>query len=562
MGLRDYLLNKDVSMADAWWKHTVFYQIYPRSFCDSNGDGIGDIPGIISKLDYLKDLGIGAVWLSPVYQSPNHDNGYDISDYYNINPEYGTLEDMKRLFAEAKKRDIRIIMDLVINHTSDEHPWFVAAQDPASPYRDYYIWKDANLRWGNKRVPPNNWWSYFGGSAWQWHPESGQYYLHLFNAHQPDLNYRNPKVIAEIKKIMRYWLDMGAAGFRWDTISVIYKTSFDNGRFSLSHLPGNEHYFSQPGAHAILAELRHDVLDKYDAYTVGEMTDKVTFDTAQRFTTGELDTIFTFDHLRVGTLGLPFWPRRYHPSTLKTALTKWQRALPWNTLFFENHDTERSLSKFEISEENRTKGATMLATLLLTLKGVPFIYQGEEIGMENYPFRTIEMVQDISTRSVYMLLRRHWVPPKLAFRVAMLLCRDHARTPMQWDSSLSAGFSTNAEPWRPVHPRYKNVNVAIEQSDETSIYAYYRKLIAFRKQHEAFQDGECTLLPSSPHVMVFRREKGEQHYIVAVNLSSDEGKCPFISEGHVCAGNYEEPLAKLGQLRPYEAVIFAQTEAS
>ena len=541
-------------MTNEWWKKTVFYQIYPRSFCDSNGDGIGDIPGIISKLDYLKDLGIGAIWLSPVYKSPNHDNGYDISDYYDINPEYGTLDDMQRFFAEAKKRGIRIIMDLVINHTSDEHPWFIAAQDPSSPYRDFYIWKEAKSHEGNRRMPPNNWWSYFGGSAWQWHMASGQYYLHLFSPHQPDLNYRNPKVIEEIKKIMRYWLDMGAAGFRWDTVSVLYKTSFEDGRVSLSHLPGSEHYFSQPGGHAILAELRRDVLDAYDTYTVGEMTEKVAIKAAKQFTSGELDTIFTFDHLRFGMFGLPFLPRRYRPNLLKTALVKWQAALDWNTLFFENHDTERSLQKYRIAKPYQDKGAMMLATLLLTLKGVPFIYQGQELGMENYPFRTIEEIQDVSTRTVYDVLRHYKLPRRLAFRLAMMLCRDHARTPMQWNGSDGAGFSTSKHPWRLVNPHYKEVNVEVEQKDDASVLAYYRKLIHLRNASTVLQNGEVSMVVFQKDVFIYRRQDGSEAYTIIANMSPNRKRSVPNLGGTAVMGNYLRAESST-ELKPYEVII-------
>lgn len=543
-------------MTNKWWKKTVFYQIYPRSFCDSNGDGVGDILGIISKLDYLKDLGIGAIWLSPVYRSPNHDNGYDISDYRDINPEYGTLDDMRRLFAEASERGIRIIMDLVINHTSDEHPWFVESQKPNSPYRDYYIWKDAKSRRG-KKSPPNNWWSYFGGSAWQWHEPSGQYYLHLFNSHQPDLNYRNPKVIEEIKKIMRYWLDMGAAGFRWDTVNVIYKTSFEKGRLSLSHLPGSEHYLSQPGAHTILAELKRDVLDAYDTFTVGEMTDKVSFDIAKQFTTGELDTIFTFDHLNTGTLGLPFLLRRHSLPKIKDILARWQSALTWNALFFENHDTKRSLNKFGISGRYQAKGATMLATILLTLRGVPFIYQGQEIGMENYPFRTIEEVQDVSSQSIYALLRQHKMPHWLSFRLAMIVCRDHARTPMQWDESEKAGFTTGT-PWRPVHPNHEYANVATETKNPESIHTYYRQILGLRNTIPAFQYGEVKMIRARHNLFSYRRILEGDSYIVIVNMSAKAKNHVMFPGGAIVLSNYLDS-SEQNRLRPFEALIIHET---
>jgi oligo-1,6-glucosidase len=540
-------------MAREWWQKTVFYQIYPRSFCDSNGDGIGDIPGIISKLDYLQDLGIGAIWLSPVYKSPNHDNGYDISDYYDINPEYGTLDDMKRLFAEAKRRDIRILMDLVINHTSDEHPWFVAAQNPDSPYRDYYIWRDTKKK--NTRRPPNNWLSYFGGSAWQWHESSGQYYLHLFSRHQPDLNFRNPAVIEEVKTIMRFWLDLGAVGFRCDAINMIYKTSFGEGHHSLFHLPGSHHYFSQEGNHAVLQELHRDVLEPYAAFTVGEMAGGVDAATAKRFVTGELDAVFTFDHLTVDEWGMPFVARRYRPERLKRALTAWQQALPWNALFFENHDTGRSLNKFRLIGPYTTQGATMLATLLLTLRGIPFVYQGEEIGMENYPFTSIDEVQDPAAHGVYGTLRRYHVPKRLAFRFAMKVCRDHTRTLMQWDASRNAGFTTGI-PWRPVHPNFKEVNVSAEKSDKGSVYEYYRSLLYLRNTTPALQDGTCTILPSAKDVFMYRREKNGEQYTILINMSPRRRRYHLSLDGECVLSNYPGGDRSQRLLCPYEVMIY------
>lgn len=547
-------------MGRAWWKETVFYQIYPRSFCDSNGDGIGDIPGIISKLDYLKKLGIGAIWLSPVYRSPNHDNGYDISDYYDINPEYGTLDDMRRLFAEAAKREIRIIMDLVINHTSDEHPWFVESQKPGSPYRDYYIWKDARHKRNGKEVPPNNWISYFTGSAWQWHEGSRQYYLHLFSPHQPDLNFANPKVVEEVKKIMRYWLDMGASGFRCDAINVIYKTSFADGRYSTSHLPGAEYYMSQPGNHDVLKELHRDVLKPYGAFTVGESTGKVSVETARKFTTDELDALFTFEHLTIDERGVPLVLRRYRPERLKRALVKWQGTLEWNTLFFENHDTERSINRFHMEGKYREKGATMLATLLLTLKGIPFIYEGEEIGMQNYPYVRVSEVQDPVAHGVYDKLRRYHVPKILAFRLAMKMCRDHARTPMQWDATSGAGFTTSPHPWRPIHPRHAETNVAVEAVDKNSIYSYYHELLCLRNSTPALQDGTCTIIPSGKDIFMYRREKDGDSYTIIVNMGQKKRRCPVVAaDTTYVLGNYSAAKGQAGILRPYESVIVRKT---
>ncbi len=537
-----------------WWKHTVFYQVYPRSFCDSNGDGIGDIPGITSKLDYLQELGIGALWLSPVYRSPNHDNGYDISDYYDINPEYGTLDDMKRLIAEARERGIRVIMDLVINHTSDEHPWFIAAKDPQSPYHDYYIWKKPLLSTRGSHTPPNNWLSYFGGSAWQWHDASGQYYLHLFSVHQPDLNYNNPKVIDEVKEIMRYWLDMGVAGFRCDVINMIYKSSFTNGHYSFYHLPGSHHYFSQEGNHEILRQLRRDVLQPYGAFTVGETAGGIDPATAKRFATDELDTVFTFEHMTIDEWGMPFAPRPYRPARLRRALMKWQEALDWNTLFFENHDTKRSLDKFHIDHRYKIPGATMLATLLLTLRGVPFIFQGEEIGMENYPFISIDQVQDVGVHGIYDTLRRFHLPKRISYLFAMMVCRDYARTPMQWDTSVSAGFSVGRQTWQPIHPNYTETNVAAERGNPQSIHNFYRQLIAFRLANDAFQTGECIFLPSARNVLAFRREQDGKSYEVIVNLSARPQKS-VVWSGEYVLGNYPEPAGHAQTLRPYEVVI-------
>lgn len=537
-----------------WWKETVFYQIYPRSFCDSNGDGIGDIPGIISKLDYLQELGIGAIWLSPVYPSPNYDNGYDISDYRTINPEYGTLDDMKHLITEAKQRGIKIVMDLVMNHTSDQHPWFIAAADKNSPYRDYYIWKDAHRSLTGKHRPPNNWLSYFTGSAWKWHEQSGQYYLHLFGEHQPDLNFHNLKVIGEIKDIMRYWLAMGVAGFRCDVVNMIYKSSYTNGHYSFFHLPGSHHYFSQPGNHAILRQLREEVLKPYGAFAVGETAGGVDESTARKFVDGELDAVFTFDHLTLDEWGMPFAPRRYKPKRLKKMLIKWQQALPWNALFFENHDTERSLNKFRLKGTYQKQGAMMLATLLLMLKGTPFIYQGEEIGMENYPFKSIAELQDTSSRSIYAVLRHYHMPRTWAFQIAMMVCRDHARTPMQWDPSDGAGFTSGIRPWRPINPNHATINVAAEKDDAGSLYNYYRNLINLRNSHTALRDGELIIIPASNNVLAFRRTDETTQYEIIINLSPKQQRYS-LPEGEYVFGNYGDYSATRYTLRPYETII-------
>ena len=350
-----------------WWQERVIYQIYPRSFMDSDGDGVGDLPGIIGKLDNLRDLGAGAIWLSPVYPSPDADNGYDISDYRGIDPKYGTMEDMDRLIAEAAKRDIKIIMDLVINHTSDRHPWFQASRDPGSPYRDWYLWRPG--RDGGK---PSNWTSFFAEDCWEPDPRSGEYYLHLFAKEQPDLNWGNPAVMEAIKDIMRFWLEKGVAGFRCDVINILFKTSLENGRKKLI-LTGSEHYLSQEGTHRILRELRREVLDTYRAFTVGE-TVFVTPRTALELCAPErkeLDLVFTFEHMDADQFTVKWFKRPFHAGRLAAALAKWQEALPWNALYLENHDQPRGVSRFGDESRWRTESAKLLGTMLLTLRGTP-----------------------------------------------------------------------------------------------------------------------------------------------------------------------------------------------
>lgn len=494
-----------------WWKEAVFYQIYPRSFCDSNGDGIGDIPGIISKLNYLQDLGIDAIWLSPVYKSPNRDYGYDIEDYYDINPEYGTLEDMKKLFHEAKKRNIRIIMDLIINHTSDQHPWFQMSRNPRSRYRDFYIWRDGKKDFLGHVEPPNNWTSFFTGPAWTRDPKSGQYYLHIFTKQQTDLNYQNPKVINEIKKVMNYWLDMGAAGFRYDAIDNIYKESFAGGRWRWS-ARGMERYSLKHGFYEILRELHHDVLAPRKAFSVGE-TNRVMFDldAANHLTAGDaLDLVFAFDHMLRRT--------QFTPERMKQALIKWQRGLPWNALFFENHDSARVVSKYGSDGAFRVESAKMFATLLLTLEGTPFIYQGQEIGMTNMPFSSIKQTKDIVGHNVYQMLLRYRIPKKLAVRIAVNFSRDHVRTPMQWDDMPNARLLSGRS-WLPINPNYKQINVARDAAEPNSIGNYYRSLIALRRRERALRLGDIRLISTKQtDVLIYERRSGKDIFLVIVNM--------------------------------------------
>lgn len=544
-------------MESIWWKKEAIYQIYPRSFCDSNDDGIGDIPGIISKLDYLKTLGVGAIWLSPVYRSPNDDMGYDISDYYDINPEYGSLEDMRKLFKEAKKRDIKIVMDLVINHTSDEHAWFKASVDVNSPYHDFYIWKDPKVGRNGKKRPPNNWQSFFTGSAWQYCEENGKYYLHLFTRKQPDLNYRNPVVIEEVKKIMTYWLAMGASGFRCDVINIIYKSSFADGK-NKPYKRGMEHYLSQPGAHQILKELQQEVLTPYQAFTVGETTD-VDLAAAKTFTSGELDIVFPFDHTAVDHFVLPLFKRRYQPKRMIAALRKWQENIDWNAVFFENHDIPRSVSRFGDDKTYRQISAKMLATVLLTLRGTPFIYQGEEIGMTNVPFTNVSQFKDVSTINVYKLLRGARVPHFLAWRWVNNFSRDHARTPMQWDSSQYAGFS-KGEPWLVVNPNYSSINVDESLREKTSIYHYYQQLLTLKKLYPALQEGSIRFIKTHPDVFAYFRTSADHKILVIANMGKKTRRLNFGYYGEILLSNYQRQSdEKLDTLAPYEAIIIRLT---
>jgi len=536
-----------------WWKERVVYQIYPRSFQDSNGDGIGDIPGIISRLDELKELGVGIIWLSPVYKSPDIDNGYDISDYRDINPKFGTMADMEHLFAEAKKRDIRIIMDLVINHTSDEHDWFQKSRDKDSPYRDYYIWQPPNP----EGKEPNNWSSFFMESAWEFDPKSGEYYLHLFHKKQPDLNYRNPKVIEEIKEIMHFWLKKGAAGFRCDVINVIYKTSFDDGIHKLA-VTGREYFISQEGMHNILQELRRDVLDHYDCFTVGEsvmvsLRDAKLMCNPER---KELDMVFCFDHLQVDRLIEKYVPKKFKANKLLNVLSKWQQGLDWNAVYLENHDQPRIVSHYGNDEEYQERSAKMLATLLLTLKGTPFIYQGQEIGMTNFDFTNISQINDLETLGVDKLLRSRWVPAFLRWKWIMPCSRDNARTPMQWSAEPGAGFTTG-DPWLGINHNHKVINVEDQKKKNSSVWQFYKNMIALRASIEALKYGDFAPAYSDKQVIAYTRTiQGDEQYTIIMNFSDKPAVSPFEGSfiGKVVVTNVGRDTYD-GTLSPWEAVV-------
>lgn len=537
---------------DKWWKERVVYQIYPRSFQDTNGDGIGDLPGIISRLDELKALGVGILWLSPVYRSPDADNGYDISDYRDINPKFGTMADMDRLFAEAEKRDIKIIMDLVINHTSDEHEWFQQSRDKHSPYRDYYIWRPAKP----DGSPPNNWTGFFMGSTWTLDEKSGEYYLHLFDKKQPDLNYHNPKVIEEVKSIMRFWLDKGAAGFRCDVINVIYKTSLDDGVKSVA-VQGIEHYKSQEGNHAILRELRRDVLDHYDCFTVGEtvMVDvaeaKELCDPERR----ELDMVFYFNHLEVDRRVSRYVPKKFKAKNLLEVYTKWQQGLSWNALYLENHDQPRIVSHYGDDRVYWDRSAKLLATLQLTLRGTPFLYEGQEIGMTNFDFQSMKELKDVESFNIDKLMKGMHIPKWLRWRWIRLSSRDNARTPMQWSAEAGAGFTTGT-PWIGLNGNYRRINYAAQQKDEHSILAYYKRLIALRAGSETLKYGDFAPLYADNRVMAFARTLGHERYVTLLNFSKRAVKADFA--GEVVVSNTD--IATYGGcLQPWEAVVLRQS---
>lgn len=538
-------------MEKRYFKENVVYQIYPRSFADSNGDGIGDLPGIISKLDYLKDLGVGIIWLSPVYKSPNQDMGYDVSDYLDINPEYGTLADMDTLIAEAKKRGLRIIMDLVVNHTSDEHRWFIESRKPDSPYRDYYYWREG--RANNKR-PPNNWQSMFSGSAWKYDKEVGLWYLHLYGDKQVDLNFHNRQVIEEVKAILRFWLDRGVYGFRCDVINQIYKTSLKNGRQRLSQT-GREHYLNQDGNHAILREFHDEIFSKYDCMNVGE-TYMVDYANAKRFISGELDMVFQFDHVNVDRRKTPLFARRYLPRRMKKILFGWQENVEWNTNYLENHDQLRSIARFGDEKHYYLESGKMLAMMIMFLKGTTFIYQGQEIGMTNIGTSDMSRVKDVSALNVYSLLRKVGFPKKLSLKLVNNINRDNARTPMQWDDTLQAGF-TKGEPWLNVNPNYVDINVKKNLATPDSLYHFYQKIIALKKEIPALCYGDFKPLFTSDNIMAFLRSYGSDEYTIILNLSAKKQKNPLFLRGSIIINNYEGRETYEGRdiLLPFEGAL-------
>ena len=552
-------------MEKKWWKESVVYQIYPRSFKDSNGDGIGDINGITEKLDYLKELGIDVIWLSPVYQSPNDDNGYDISDYQAIMEEFGTMEDFDRMLEEAHKRGIRIVMDLVVNHTSDEHAWFVESKKSReNPYRDYYIWRE-----GKDGKEPNNWGSVFNGSAWVYDETTDMYYLHLFSKKQPDLNWDNPKVREEVFSMMNWWCEKGIDGFRMDVISMISKVEgLPDGKVQ-GGLYGDSSPYVQngPHVHEYLQEMNKEVLSKYDLLTVGECAG-VTIEEAKKYASNkgtELGMVFQFEHMDLDQGEFSKWSdKKVKLTALKENLTKWQNELEgkaWNSLFWCNHDQPRVVSRFgNDSKEYREVSAKMLATCLHLMQGTPYVYQGEELGMTNVPFASVDEFKDIESINAY----HEYVESGLISKEDMMryLCyksRDNARTPMQWNEQKNAGFTTGT-PWIKVNPNYVEINAEEEVKRADSVFSYYKKLIALRHQEEVIVYGHYELLlPESEELYVYTRELNEEKLLVICNFTDKEVSYAVPDEfvgKEILISNYEEQEMKQElSLKPYEAIV-------
>lgn len=559
-------------MNKKWWKEAIVYQIYTRSFYDSNDDGIGDLKGIIQKLDYLKHLGMDVIWLCPVYESPNDDNGYDISNYYGVMSEFGTIEDLETLFSEVHKRGMKIIMDLVINHTSDEHKWFVESRvDINSDKRDYYIWRKAK-----NGSEPNNWKSYFGGSAWEYDRNTDEYYLHLFSKKQPDLNWLNPEVKEEIFSMMVWWLDKGIDGFRMDVINLLSKPE-GLGDSERAVTPADRFVFdedlyaNQPGIHEILQEMNKKVLSRYDCMTVGE-TVNVTVETGLLYTEesrNELDMIFQFELMGIDTGKGGKWDViDWKLTDFIRILSKWQKELHgkgWNSLFLNNHDNPRAVSRFGDDGLYREKSAKMLATLTHTLEGTPYIYQGEEIGMTNVAFQSIDDYRDIETLNFYKeKVFEGNMDEKEIMQLIHKRGRDNARTPMQWDSSRNAGF-TSVIPWIKVNSNYKFINVESNIKDENSIFNFYRKLIKLRKENQVLIYGEyIPLLENSTGIISYIRKLEDDCVMIVMNFSNESSQfdiksIPEHQEEELLLSNYAScdfNISEAFVLMPYEARVY------
>jgi oligo-1,6-glucosidase len=560
-------------MQRKWWKESVVYQIYPRSFYDSNGDGIGDLHGIIQKLDYLHQLGVNVVWLSPVYKSPNDDNGYDISDYRDIMDEFGKLADWEEMLAEMHKRGIKLLMDLVVNHTSDEHPWFVESRKSRdNPYRDYYIWRP-----GREGREPNNWASFFHGSAWQYDEATDEYYLHLFTRKQPDLNWENPQVRRQVYDLMHWWLKKGIDGFRMDVINMISKVPslpdapvVSNERYQF----GGKYFINGPRLQEFLQEMKREVLSRYDLLTVGETAyvtprDAIAIAAEQG---GALNMVFQFEHMNLdrdyASNASRWGVKPWKLADLKRVMTRWQVELDgkaWNSNYLSNHDQPRMVSRFGDDGQYRVESAKLLGTFLHMLQGTPYVYQGEEIGMTNVAFDSIEDYRDVETRNMYReFVRDKGMDPRAVMEMIHTRSRDNARTPLQWDASEHAGF-TRGQPWMKLNSNYKQINVQLALADPDSIFYYYQKLIRLRRENPVVVYGRYDLLlEDDQQIYAFTRTLDDECLLVVLNFSKESPIFELPAEVHfstaeLLISNY---IVDPGQdvrrltLHPYEARVY------
>ena len=554
-------------MKKTWYKEMVVYQIWPRSFKDSNGDGIGDLEGIYEKLDYIKSIGIDAIWFSPLFPSPNADYGYDIADYMDINPEYGDMETFKKVLKGCHDREMKVFMDLVVNHTSTEHKWFKeACKSVDNPYHDYYIWRKGKGKNGKK--PPNNWLSTFEGGAWEYVPEVDEYYLHVFTKGQPDLNMDNPKVRQEVKDIMKFWLDMGVDGFREDVITYISKKEGLPNGFPIPVACGMEHYNCGPHLYEYLKEFHDDVLSKYDCFTVGEgplITPEKVLRFVKEDETQVLKTMFSFDHLEADCFMTDWIKTPFSLKAMKKCYQKWYDAMNgkgWHTLYLENHDHPRIIDRYG-SLKYRVESGKMLATMCYLQKGTPFIYQGQEIGMTNIELHSIDEFKDMITFNNQIMFNKLGIKGDRFVKMANKGSRENSRTPIQWDDSEYAGFST-AEPWFNLNPNYTEINVAQAEADENSILNYYRKLLKFRKEHEVAIYGDFKqYYENSGDLFVYERSlDGEKILVVcsftekSINFVAPDGF--DLSKGELVLNNYRINPENRNSFvtRPYECRVY------
>ncbi|MDZ7688835.1 MAG: alpha-glucosidase [Halobacteriales archaeon] len=568
-----------------WWEEAVFYQIYPRSFNDSDGDGVGDIQGIVEKVDYIDELGVDAVWLNPVYESPQVDYGYDVSDYRAVHDEYGTMEDWEELLNELHDRDIRLIMDLVANHTSDEHSWFIRSRDSDDGYEDYYVWREGEEREGDdgvEQVPPNNWEAAFGGSAWKYDADRAEYYLHLFHEKQPDLNWRNPDVRDEIADVVEWWLGKGVDGFRMDVVNLLSKPDDLPDGNPESDWVGSEHFVDGPRIHEYVGELQERAFEPHDAVTVAEMPD-ITPDKAERYAEDGVDIVIPFEHMELDRGDTVDWyTTEVDLVELKKVFSRWQEADCWTCLYWNNHDQPRAVSRFGDEGEHRVKSAKMLATLTFTHRGTPFVYQGEEIGMTNPEFESFDEIRDTGT-----LERAKKAMEKIGVKgfenvrdIVNYWTRDNARTPMQWSGEDGAGFTEpDVEPWIKLTTNYETVNVETARGDDNSVLSYYRELVDTRHENPVLVHGDYELLlEDHPEVYVYERslserddeedtagDTGSDRMLVMVNFFDGEPRFS-LPDGYeksleeVMVSNYdvadETDADTTFELRPYEARVY------